>query len=101
MEKYIEKRSGKKGVAIRENKHGLELLTVRNGYQWSGAPVDDDILDMLQEAIAEFKAMRANVKVSGGAPTVDESAAVEPTAFGLRSNDQSPERDERDRDCGM
>lgn len=60
METNIEKRNGKKGVVIREDRWGVEVLTMRNGYQWSGMPMDEELIDMLQEAIAEFKAMRAN-----------------------------------------
>lgn len=60
METNIEKRNGKKGVVIREDKWGVEVLTMRNGYQWSGMPMDAELIDMLQEAIAEFKATRAN-----------------------------------------
>ena len=60
METNIEKRNGKKGVVIREDKLGVEVLTMRNGYQWSGMPMDAELIDMLQEAIAEFKATRAN-----------------------------------------
>jgi hypothetical protein len=59
----IEKRSGKKGVVIREDKYGIDVLTTRNGYQWSSMPMDDELLDMLQEAITEFKAGRANVQI--------------------------------------
>ena len=56
METKIEKLSGKKGVTIREDKYGIEVLTMRNGYQWSGMPMDDELIDMLEAAISEFKA---------------------------------------------
>lgn len=61
MELNIEKRNGKKGVVIREDKYGVEVLTMRNGYQWSGMPMDEELIDMLQAAISEFKTTRANV----------------------------------------
>lgn len=58
MEMKIEKLSGKKGVIIRDDKYGIEVLTMRNGYQWSGMPMDDELIDMLEAAISEFKARR-------------------------------------------
>lgn len=81
----IEKRKDKKGVVIREDKYGIEVLTMRNGYQWSGMPMDEELLDMLQEAIAEFKAKRANATshrsaacgASGGLPGCTSAAATE------------------------
>lgn len=51
----IEKRNGKRGVVIREDKYGIEVLTMRNGYQWSGMPMDAELIDMLEQAIVEFK----------------------------------------------
>jgi hypothetical protein len=46
---------GKKAVRLHDDGYGLELLTRRNGYQWTGAPVDDDILEMLEEVIDAYK----------------------------------------------
>ncbi len=57
MEKKIEKRSGKKAVELREDKYGIELTTMRNGFQWTGMPLDAELIDMLEQAIAEFKAL--------------------------------------------
>ena len=50
----IEKRNGKRGVVIREDKYGIEVLTMRNGFQWSGMPMDAELIDMLEQAIVEF-----------------------------------------------
>jgi len=33
--------------------YGLELYTMRNGYQWSGVGVDDEMLSMIKAAIDE------------------------------------------------
>ena len=56
----IEKRNGKRGVVIREDKYGIEVLTMRNGYQWSGMPMDAELIDMLEQAIVEFKNTQAS-----------------------------------------
>ena len=56
----IKKLNGKKGVVIREDKYGIEVLTMRNGYQWSGMPMDAELIDMLEQAIVEFKHTQAN-----------------------------------------
>ena len=55
MKMEIEKRNGKRGVVIREDKYGIEVLTMRNGFQWSGMPMDAELIDMLEQAIVEFK----------------------------------------------
>ena len=60
MDTNIEKVSGKKGVVIREDKYGIEVLTMRNGYQWSGMPMDAELIDMLEQAIIEFKRTQAS-----------------------------------------
>ncbi len=60
MDTNIEKVSGKKGVVIREDKYGIEVLTMRNGYQWSGMPMDAELIDMLEQAIVEFKRTQAS-----------------------------------------
>ena len=60
MDTNIEKVSGKKGVVIREDKYGIEVLTMSNGYQWSGMPMDAELIDMLEQAIVEFKRTQAS-----------------------------------------
>jgi len=50
----IEKVAGKKKVRITNNKYGLELYTMMNGFQWSGQPVDDGMLSLIKEAIEEY-----------------------------------------------
>lgn len=52
----VEKIDGKKGVRIVENKRyeEIDLLTMRNGFQWIGAPVDRKLLVMVRDAINEF-----------------------------------------------
>ena len=42
-------------VTIHNDGYGLELLTMRNGHQSTGQPVDDELLDMIAECIAEYK----------------------------------------------
>ena len=56
----IEKRNGKRGIVIREDKYGIEVLTMRNGFQWSGMPMDAELIDMLEQAIVEFKRTQAS-----------------------------------------
>jgi len=52
----IQRLKGKKGVLIRKDEHGSqEILTMVNDFQWSGMPIDDDVVEMLASALAEFK----------------------------------------------
>lgn len=60
MDTNIEKVSGKKGVVIREDKYGIEVLTMRNGFQWFGMSMDAELIDMLEQAIVEFKRTQAS-----------------------------------------
>lgn len=54
--KDIEKRSGKKAVRIvHDTKYDqIDLCTMRNGFQWTGAAVDRELLGMIRDAINEF-----------------------------------------------
>ena len=79
MDTNIEKVSGKKGVVIREDKYGIEVLTMRNGYQWSGMPMDAELIDMLEQAIVEFKRTQASPASAPGwklVPDVPTSTMV-------------------------
>lgn len=44
----------KKKVRIEDRGYGLEFFTMRNGWQWSGFGVDDELLSMMQKAIEEY-----------------------------------------------
>jgi hypothetical protein len=44
----------RKKIKIIEDAFGLSFLTMRNGFQWSGFGVDDEILSMMQEAIEQY-----------------------------------------------
>lgn len=46
--------SGKKAVKITSDEFGLEFYTMRNGYQWSGFGVDDELLEMMRDAIDRY-----------------------------------------------
>lgn len=48
------KEDGKKKVKITDDGYGLELYTMRNGFQWTGQEVDEKILRMLREIINEY-----------------------------------------------
>lgn len=50
--KSYERTEGKRGVRI-EGGRFPQLLSMRNGYQWSGMPVDREVLQMLHAAISE------------------------------------------------
>lgn len=52
---YIETVCGKKGARIKNDGFGLELYTMRNGYQWNGSGVDMEIMDMIIECIEKYK----------------------------------------------
>ena len=76
MDTNIEKVSGKKGVVIREDKYGIEVLTMRNGYQWSGMPMDAELIDMLEQAIVEFKRTQASPASAPEGFTMSEPAIL-------------------------
>ena len=46
---------GKKQVKLIKDCGRLELLTMINGFQWSGQPIDDDIIDLLEIVIDEYR----------------------------------------------
>ena len=52
---YSIKESGsRKKVKITNDGYGLEMYTMRNGFQWSGCGVDDELLHMIKSAIEEY-----------------------------------------------
>lgn len=50
----VEHRDGDRGVKIHEDQYGIEVLTMRNGFQWSGFRADRKLLEMLRDAMREF-----------------------------------------------
>ena len=54
----VEKRDGKLGVRIEYDPRydEIDLNTMRNGFQWSGAPMTRELLVMTRDAIDEFLA---------------------------------------------
>jgi len=46
--------NGKKKVKIQDDGYGLELYTMRNGYQWTGQGVDIEILEMMRTTISTY-----------------------------------------------
>jgi hypothetical protein len=44
----------RKKVKIQDSSYGVDFFTMRNGFQWSGFRVDDEILSMMQEAIEQY-----------------------------------------------
>jgi len=53
MNDIIILQKGKKGVKIRENDFGLELLITLNGFEF-GQPVDDELLTMIKHGIEVY-----------------------------------------------
>lgn len=51
---HVLKESGKKKVCINNDEYGFEFSTMRNGHQWSGFTVDDELLRLMQDAINEY-----------------------------------------------
>lgn len=45
---------GKKKVKITNDGYGIELYIMRNGFQWAGSGVDEEMLKMIQEAIGKY-----------------------------------------------
>jgi len=51
---FVLKECGKKRVKIEDQGYGLEFFTMRNGWQWAGFDVDEELLKMMQDVIAEY-----------------------------------------------
>ena len=45
---------GKVRVKIQHDKYGTDLLTTRNGYQWSGFPIDREMAKQIIMAMSEY-----------------------------------------------
>lgn len=58
MEQVILKESGKNKVKIVRDIYGLDLFIMRNGQQWFGHGVDDEILKMTVDAINDYFSCR-------------------------------------------
>ena len=54
----IEAGSGKIRAKVAFDGFSLFLLTTHNGYQWSGANLSDDVLPLVEEVIAKYKARK-------------------------------------------
>jgi hypothetical protein len=48
------KESGRKKVKITNYGFGIEIYIMRNGWQWSGSGVDDQLLLMIKDSIEEY-----------------------------------------------
>ncbi len=51
---FISRENGKKKVKLTNEGFGLDLYTMRNGYQWTGMGVDIELLRMLKDVITEY-----------------------------------------------
>jgi len=58
MENEIVIENGNKKVSISEDKYGVYLSVMDNGYQSSSVRVDDNILDMIEQAILKSRDSR-------------------------------------------
>lgn len=54
--KIYERKKGKLSTYIRVDKYGVNLGVCMNGFQTTVVGVNDDVLDMLEEIIKEYKA---------------------------------------------
>ena len=50
----IKESSEKKKVKIEDDGFGLYLFIMRNGHQWTGSSVDDELLSMIRSAIDDY-----------------------------------------------
>lgn len=57
MKEYTAGR-GPLGVKIVVDEYGMELLTCRNGYQWTGQPVTDELLALISLCIQKYETSR-------------------------------------------
>lgn len=62
----IKKSKGKLGVNIEHSKYDKQILTTRNGWQWSGMPINDDLADLLIDVLIEYKKQRLQEKEDNG-----------------------------------
>ncbi len=49
---------GDRKVKIVHDGYSRHLFTMMNGFQWSGAPIDDEIIYMIEEVISTYKVER-------------------------------------------
>lgn len=54
MSVLVFKSDGNKKVKITNDGFGLELYTMRNGWQWTGQGVDSKLLHLMRDAINEY-----------------------------------------------
>ena len=47
--------AGKNKVRIEKTKYGMELSICTNGWQWTGQNVNLEVLELLEDAIEEYK----------------------------------------------
>jgi hypothetical protein len=45
----------KKKVMIRDDGYRLELLTMINGFKWTRQPIDEEVLEMIEETIDAYR----------------------------------------------
>jgi len=45
---------GNKRVMIQDNDYGTTLFVMMNGFQWWGYSVDDEMLEMIRDAIGRY-----------------------------------------------
>ena len=48
------KQNGNKRVKIIDDKYGTDFHTMRNGFSWSGFPVDIELLKIMKDTITEY-----------------------------------------------
>ena len=59
----IEVGTGKKRVKLEHDGYAFSLLTMINGFQWSGATVDDEILEMIKVLLDKYESSKANERI--------------------------------------
>lgn len=52
--KEITRENGKIKAQIREDDYGCSLLTMRNGYQWTGQPMTPELARLTIEVLQEY-----------------------------------------------
>ena len=58
----IEEINNKLGVKLVNDGYGLELFTMRNGYQWTGSGVNDEIIGMIINVLSEYQTLKTSIK---------------------------------------
>jgi hypothetical protein len=53
-ESRIEKKEGKNGARVDIDRYEINLMTTRNGYHWSGGPINRELAKLVINVLQDF-----------------------------------------------